>query len=758
MGKPFIPSVEDKEVPRQDKPQSQLLQYERGVHEVFGQSQKVNLTLAKPLESQSAAPHDALQAAENYLQQISESTFRNSSARAGQPSTLFETLVEETRQQSQLHEGPAVLQSQQRAPIGEAIQVRSFLADVNRSILIAQLQEYMNVEWPGDFSLDDSDVQCKLEDAVLALPVVSSSPNSKWAEVSTGGNSAEARGVSSRSLDSGGTEFEADQGLEIEHSHYDSILESMKWDTVLRGMSIAGSPESQTVSDDESFRSARMSGLSSTDSSDSMSDEAISERAAVWGNDVAKMVVKNFSRRSTPRTSNCSPVGTQRYSQEIPRISKDIKDAVSAFQLAFLVCDALDLEAPILYASAGFFHMTGYSAEEVVGRNCRFLQGIDTDTEEVARVRGALKRGESYTGTLLNYKKDGTCFWNLLTLSPIRDDSGKLIKYIGMQAEVDRPMLWDRRKEVASELKITKDMQNPVGQWGVPRLASHSTNKIPPVISSQSKRSFRGDAMPVFSLNPTSQLTATHGPQATSASNRYSLTIASSRSIESRVEVPRAHVGSNRYSLIAETRRSVESLSETPLRESNGYSLIMTSGTSHSTEPRERPLIWHLANEERSAVDQLHLHESLSEEIIPKTNTRKDFNEGPKNKNGRGTLRILRLFRNLERKFSNRQKTSVSAGKACYSRPEADRNIEERPQISATSKYYSERRDPHDNGIRDTHHTSTGASLYSSADRTDLESTPRPFSFADLRMRVQSCRYSTTATPDPFSRRQFCIV
>lgn len=61
----------------------------------------------------------------------------------------------------------------------------------------------------------------------------------------------------------------------------------------------------------------------------------------------------------------------------------------------------------------------------------RFLQGPDTDREEIAKVREALKNGALYTGTLLNYKKDGTPFWNLLTLSPIKDDDGKLIKYIG---------------------------------------------------------------------------------------------------------------------------------------------------------------------------------------------------------------------------------------------------------------------------------------------------------------------------------------
>nr|AML77052.1 putative LOV domain-containing protein [Asparagus densiflorus] len=91
-----------------------------------------------------------------------------------------------------------------------------------------------------------------------------------------------------------------------------------------------------------------------------------------------------------------------------------------------------------MYASAGFFSMTGYSAKEVIGRNCRFLQGPDTDQTELEKIRQAVRTGKSYCGRLLNYKKNGTPFWNLLTITPIRDDSGKVIKYIGMQVEVSK--------------------------------------------------------------------------------------------------------------------------------------------------------------------------------------------------------------------------------------------------------------------------------------------------------------------------------
>ncbi|PSR86644.1 Phototropin-1 like, partial [Actinidia chinensis var. chinensis] len=121
-----------------------------------------------------------------------------------------------------------------------------------------------------------------------------------------------------------------------------------------------------------------------------------------------------------------------------PRVSEDVKDALSTFQQTFVVSDATKPDYPVMYASAGFFKMTGYTSKEVVGRNCRFLQGSGTDPEDVAKIREALQVGNNYCGRLLNYKKDGTPFWNLLTIAPIKDDAGKVLKFIGMQVEVSK--------------------------------------------------------------------------------------------------------------------------------------------------------------------------------------------------------------------------------------------------------------------------------------------------------------------------------
>ena len=80
--------------------------------------------------------------------------------------------------------------------------------------------------------------------------------------------------------------------------------------------------------------------------------------------------------------------------------------------------------------------MTGYPAEEIIGHNCRFLQGEGTDPKHVEALRTAVRKGKACCTRLLNYKKDGTPFWNLLTLTPIRDETGRVVKFVGVQVDV----------------------------------------------------------------------------------------------------------------------------------------------------------------------------------------------------------------------------------------------------------------------------------------------------------------------------------
>lgn len=91
---------------------------------------------------------------------------------------------------------------------------------------------------------------------------------------------------------------------------------------------------------------------------------------------------------------------------------------------------------PIVYANKAFELVTGYEQREIVGRNCRFLQGEDRDQPEIERIREALRDKEAVTVTLRNYRKDGALFYNQFTIRPLVDPEGRLIYYLGIQYDV----------------------------------------------------------------------------------------------------------------------------------------------------------------------------------------------------------------------------------------------------------------------------------------------------------------------------------
>lgn len=96
-----------------------------------------------------------------------------------------------------------------------------------------------------------------------------------------------------------------------------------------------------------------------------------------------------------------------------------------------------DLEdAPIVYANKRFEDITGYRAEEILGRNCRFLQADDRDQEGLRRLREAIRNRQQIEVTLRNYRKDGVLFYNKLNITPLFDEQGKLLYYLGVQYDV----------------------------------------------------------------------------------------------------------------------------------------------------------------------------------------------------------------------------------------------------------------------------------------------------------------------------------
>ena len=132
--------------------------------------------------------------------------------------------------------------------------------------------------------------------------------------------------------------------------------------------------------------------------------------------------------------------------------------AVERTRMPMVVTDPRQPDNPIVLANRAFLDLTGYGPDEVIGRNCRFLQGEATDPETVAEVRRAAAEGRECMVELLNYRKDGSAFWNRLFISPVRDSDGELIYYFASQQDISEQR---RTRELeAAELRLLREIDH----------------------------------------------------------------------------------------------------------------------------------------------------------------------------------------------------------------------------------------------------------------------------------------------------------
>lgn len=104
---------------------------------------------------------------------------------------------------------------------------------------------------------------------------------------------------------------------------------------------------------------------------------------------------------------------------------------------SFVFTDPRQADNPIVFVNEVFLQLTGYDRGEVLGANCRFLQGTDTNPDTVQSIRDALAQVEPITADILNYRKDGSPFWNRLRIRPVIAGSGTLVNFVGIQNPID---------------------------------------------------------------------------------------------------------------------------------------------------------------------------------------------------------------------------------------------------------------------------------------------------------------------------------
>ncbi len=152
--------------------------------------------------------------------------------------------------------------------------------------------------------------------------------------------------------------------------------------------------------------------------------------------------------------------------------------ATEQTRMALCISDPFQDDMPITYVNQAFVELTGYDREDVLGRNCRFLQGEKTSPEAKAKIRAAIEAREVVVVDILNYHKDGTPFWNALHVGPIFDRDGELSYFYGSQWDIT-DLLTERDKRLAQQ-RIVDELR-------------HRTNNLFGVLTAIVRLSARGE-------------------------------------------------------------------------------------------------------------------------------------------------------------------------------------------------------------------------------------------------------------------------
>lgn len=123
-------------------------------------------------------------------------------------------------------------------------------------------------------------------------------------------------------------------------------------------------------------------------------------------------------------------------SSQLARSDQALLSSVTSAQTHFIITDPTLPDNPIVFASSGFYALSGYTPQEILGHNCRFMQGQHTNPATVKRLSAAIAAGQDCRCVILNYSKAGVPFWNDLFCAALRDDGGNIVHFVGVQSNI----------------------------------------------------------------------------------------------------------------------------------------------------------------------------------------------------------------------------------------------------------------------------------------------------------------------------------
>lgn len=137
--------------------------------------------------------------------------------------------------------------------------------------------------------------------------------------------------------------------------------------------------------------------------------------------------------------------------------------AIESARNGIVITDPKKADNPIVYTNPAFSRITGYGASEILGKNCRFLQGVERGQPGLAELRLAIKEERSVSTTLVNFRKDGSKFYNELTVSPVRNREGQLIAFVGVQNDISARIEAEQRISDFYSV-VSHELRNPIAK------------------------------------------------------------------------------------------------------------------------------------------------------------------------------------------------------------------------------------------------------------------------------------------------------